>query len=224
MLNQIKLESKEASYCSKVIWKKRFEKKFYLSLENYNGKLRDNFFHETIEILNKNFDKLFFIASGTLLGFIRESDFIEWDDNIDLSFYLEKDSLNNLIKLQSIFLEKNYIARIYTQKNYLKLSLFKYGYKIDLCSISKIKNFYVSNLYKFPVDCLDQFKKIEFKKVEVKIPLKYEKYLNYLYGDWKTPKKNHYETIKSMTNLYIVSLFFNKLKNIYINFKSIFAK
>ena len=172
MLNQIKLESKEASYCSKVIWKKRFEKKFYLSLENYNGKLRDNFFHETIEILNKNFDKLFFIASGTLLGFIRESDFIEWDDNIDLSFYLEKDSLNNLIKLQSIFLEKNYIARIYTQKNYLKLSLFKYGYKVDLCSISKIKNFYVSNLYKFPVDCLDQFKKIEFKKVEVKIPLK----------------------------------------------------
>ena len=212
---QINLENKEASYCSKVIWKEKFEKIFYLSLENYNGKLRDDFFRETIEILNSNFNQSFYIGGGTLLGFIRESDFIEWDDNIDLLFNLNEESLNNLIKLQSIFLEKNYVARIIKKKNYLKLSLYKHGYKIDLCSYLKIKNFYLSNEYKFPVDCLEQFKIVKFKGTKVNIPSKYEKYLNYIYGDWKTPKKNNYGTVKSTTIVRVkASLFFYKIKHI----------
>ena len=214
MFKKKKLESKEASYCSKEEWKSKYEKKFYLNFNNYNSKLRDNSFRETIEILNDNFNKLFFISSGTLLGYIRESNFIDWDDNIDLSFYFDDDSFNNLKKLQLIFLEKNYVARVYSKPSYLKLSLYKNGYKIDFCSIIKIKNYYFSNLYKFPVTFLDHFKIIKFKDVEVKIPVKYKEYLTYLYGDWKSPKKNNYESIKSMTNLkYIISLILNKLKN-----------
>lgn len=214
MFKKNKLESKEASYCSKEEWKSKYEKKFYLNFNNYNSKLRDNSFRETIEILNDNFNKLFFISSGTLLGYIRESNFIDWDDNIDLSFYFDDDSFNNLKKLQLIFLEKNYVARVYSKPNYLKLSLYKNGYKIDFCSIIKIKNYYFSNLYKFPVTFLDHFKIIKFKDVEVKIPVKYKEYLTYLYGDWKSPKKNNYESIKSMTNLkYIISLLLNMLKN-----------
>lgn len=215
MPNQINLENKKASYCSRAIWKEKFEKIFYLSLENYNGKLRDNVFCETIEILNTNFNQSFFIGAGTLLGFIRESDFIKWDDNIDLSFNFKEESLNNLIKLQSIFLEKNYVARIKKKKNYLKLSLYKHGYKIDLCSYLKIKNFYISNEYKFPIECLEQFKIVKFKGTKVNIPTKYEKYLNYLYGDWKTPKKNNYATIKSTLIMKLkASLYYNKIKHI----------
>ena len=216
MLNQIKLENKEASYCSKTLWKKKFENKLYLSLENYNGEIRNNFFRETIEILNDNFDKLYFISAGTLLGFIRQSDFIEWDDNIDLSFYLEENSLDILTKLQSIFLEKNYVARVFSTKNYLKINLYKYGYRLDLTTIFKMKNFYVTNLYKFPVDCLNQFKIVQFKDVAVKIPFNYEKYLTYIYGDWKSPKKDHYETIKSMRRTrYIISLLLHRVKEIF---------
>ena len=52
MFKKNKLESKEASYCSKEEWKSKYEKKFYLNFNNYNSKLRDNSFRETIGILN----------------------------------------------------------------------------------------------------------------------------------------------------------------------------
>ena len=208
-------ENKDASICSKNLWKKKYEHKYFNLLTNYNGELRDIFFYETVEILNKNFDKLFFISGGTLLGFIREKDFIQWDDNIDLSFSLENDSFFKLQKLQSIFINKNYVARIFSKQNYLKISLYKYGYKIDFTSIFKIKKYYHSNLYKFPCDCLDEFKEVDFKNVQVKIPIKYEKYLTFLYGNWKSPKKDNYATIKSTRIIhykYIISQLLHYLK------------
>ena len=42
-----------------------------------------------LKIIQNYFTQTFFISCGTLLGCIRENNFIDWDDNIDLSFYFE---------------------------------------------------------------------------------------------------------------------------------------
>ena len=197
--------NKYASFLPTKEWKALHEFKYYEKKKNYNDIIRDQFFREIINILKKNYDGNFFINYGTLLGLIRNSDFIDWDDNIDLAFYLNSNSLTKLENLQKILIDANYVARIKSKKEeYLKLSIFKYGYKLDFCSLKKIKKFYYSNDTKIPTEYCENLKSIKFKGVSVFIPLEYEKYLSYLYGDWKTPRKDHeYQSLKSMDfNLY----------------------
>ena len=58
-----------------------------------------------------------------------------------------------------------------------------------------------TNLYKIPSNFCDELKAVEFKNVTINIP-KYEDYLIYLYGNWKTPTKEaNYQTYKSSINL-----------------------
>ena len=216
------LKYKELSNCSKKLWKQKYEDNFFFKLENYNSELRDKFFTETIKLIDKNFNKFYFLSGGSLLGLIREGNFIKWDDNIDLSFYLEEDTHEVLRNLQSVLIKNNYIARIFEKKNYSKISIYKYGYKIDLTSIFKINNTYVSNLYKFPADSIKDFKTILFKNIKIYIPADSNNYLNFLYGNWKVPEKHNYATIKSLrieNYRYIISNILNKLKNIFRFFK-----
>jgi phosphorylcholine metabolism protein LicD len=41
--------------------------------------------------------------------------------------------------------------------------------------------------YKIPLDFFDNLKWVNFKGVDLQIPKESEKYLQYLYGDWRTP-------------------------------------
>ena len=125
--------------------------------------------------------------------------------------------LSSIIRYETFeqFAKKNKKSTIVLMTTRGKISLYKYGYKIDFTSIFKIKKYYHSNLYKFPCDCLDEFKEVDFKNVQVKIPIKYEKYLTFLYGNWKSPKKDNYATIKSTRIIhykYIISQLLHYLK------------
>jgi len=211
-------EKKEASFCSKEVWKKKFENKYFIIQKNFNNDTRDKFFQETTKLINQNFKKFYFVSGGTLLGLIRENDFIKWDDNIDLSFYLEKNTFVDLIKLQKILIKKDYIARVSEKKNYSKIQVYKYGYRLDLTSVFKVNKFYISNLYKFPSDCLDEYKTVNFKNINVKIPKNYNKYLTFLYGNWRFPQKDNYATIKSTRAehyRYIISNIIYRIKKIF---------
>tara|TARA_B100000989_G_scaffold125889_1_gene93382 strand:- start:893 stop:1558 length:666 start_codon:yes stop_codon:yes gene_type:complete len=211
------IKNKEVSYCSKKIWQQKYQHKFFLKFDNYNSSLRDKFFCETIKLINNNFNKFFFLSFGSLLGLIREDDFIEWDDNIDLSFFLEKNTYKDLKNLQTVLIDNNYIARIFEKKNYSKISIYKYGYKLDLTSVMRVNNFYISNLNKCPSSCLKNFKTVLFKNTEVNIPSDYNTYLSYIYGNWKLPAKRNYYTIKG-TRIehyrYIISNILYEIKKI----------
>ena len=218
----MKVEERFLSSCPKNQWDKQYKSKYYKIKTKYNSKKRDIFFREIVKILDKNFNGQFFLSTGTLLGYVRNDDFIDWDDNIDLTFYLKKDSLNEIKKLQKIFINKKFISRIFKKKNYLKLTNYKYGYKLDFFSAYRDKKFYYSNWLKIPISCCKKLKKTKFKSTKVHIPLKSKEYLSHLYGNWKIKKKRGYEQFKSLRvstyNIsalrYFISIGLHKLINI----------
>ena len=202
----IKSEIDSASKCDRETFNKFYIKKYYKPRKKNNSKKRDFFFREIIKVLNKNFKGNFFLASGTLLGYARNNDFIDWDDNIDLCFYYNDSSVEQLKKLQKILINKKFISRLFTKKNYFLLSIYKYGYCLDFCSVHKHNGFFYSNWAKFPERFGIQLKKINFKGVKVYIPLDYINYLNYIYGDWKQIKKKNYYQPRS----FVISFFGKK--------------
>ena len=137
-------------------------------------------------IMEKNNIK-FTLAYGTLLGAIREKDFIEHDEDIDVAILAEdeEDFLNILFE----FKEKNLLVGRY-EKNLL--SLIKDGEYIDIYIFKKsffgyrkfaneiLKEEYLVNTIKY-----------NFLDNQFNIPANYIGYLEEHYGeDWQTPKIN----------------------------------
>ena len=204
----IKSEIDIASKCDRETFVKFYKKKYFKSKKKNNSKKRDFFFREIIKVINKNFKGNFFLAAGTLLGYARNNDFIDWDDNIDLCFYYNDNSLAQLKKLQKILINKKFITRLFMKKNYLSLSIYKYSNNLDLYSVYKHNGFFYANWSKFPERYGIQLKKINFKDVKVYIPSDYINYLNYIYGDWNKIKKRNYYQPRS----FVISFF--GIKNI----------
>lgn len=127
----------------------------------------------------------FQLTYGTLLGAIREGDFIDHDEDIDLIILGEKkqqffDILPELKK------EGFEVAR-YDRRNLM--SIIKNGEYIDLyfMSLREDGTRYCSGIV-LPVELTDETIDHNFKGLEVKIPKAYLQFLRYAYGDnWMIP-------------------------------------
>ena len=127
-------------------------------------------------------------AYGTLLGIIRENNFIEWDEDIDL-FVLNEDKE----KLLNAFwqMRKRGLELVRVERCDHLYSVMRNGEYIDfyiMDSISpEIRTGY-GDLFmfeKYLTDLIDW----NFRGVNISIPRQYEECLEFLYGDWRTPVK-----------------------------------
>jgi len=163
------------------------------------------FLGEVKEVLDKHKIE-FWLESGTLLGAIRDKDFIEWDKDIDISIKrINQHKVTEILQeLKDIGGKIGYsMIQTSTYKPYLDgHHVFKDGFKIDVYYWCKIKEGYIAYtntrvISLNPAKHYDTLDTIDFLGMEVKVPHNPEEYLTGVYGeDWRVVNKNWNEDLQ----------------------------
>ena len=208
-----------------------------ISLEEWN-QIRSNYISTKIPsagVLAKMFKEVYsiilelnlkaWLAKGTLLGVIRENQFIEGDDAIDFHMF-EKDFVDHMQELKIKFIEQGYIVRLKEGKSQHAMSLFKHGFYVGIAGLKEQGDWLTRPIMKYPKHLFLNEQYVEFCGLRCLIPSPPEKYLEHVYGpSWKIPTKEspasyYYYSLRvfryrSLTPFYIAATIIrNRIKNI----------
>ena len=149
---------------------------------------------ENLEILNGILEKTNFIyglIDGTLLGAIREGNFIEHDEDIDI--YLLSEFKTELLRLLPLLRDKG-LELIRFEDNFI--SLMRNNEYIDIYFFESQRNWYFKRLrvfdnnYEMDAISLENPINILFLGMNIPIPSNARKLLRKTYGkNWKVPIK-----------------------------------
>lgn len=139
----------------------------------------------------------FWLESGTLLGAIRDKDFIEDDKDIDIS--VKRENQSDITKLVREFKKMGDVSYRVVQTPHGQFinghHVIKDGFKMDIYYWWKIKDGYLAYTNPESVSInkakhYDTLDTIDFLGMKVKVPHNPEEYLTGVYGDWRTPNEN----------------------------------
>lgn len=139
------------------------------------------------------YDVKFFLLFGTLLGAVREHNFIKHDTDIDVGILEnERKKLQNATPelLQNGFkIVRNYKSPINEQDDLV--TFMRNGVYIDVGIFDIRGGYYMYQNNKIPKKYLSKFGEIEFLETKFLVPFEYISYLEYNYGkSWKIPIKD----------------------------------
>ena len=187
-------------------------------------KMQNHGLEELSQILSRNKIK-HYITGGTLLGAIREKNFIKWDWDVEITI-LTDEIFNKRNELNSLFIDSGFKISKYLDKfETLKWELIKYDSTYELVGFYKEGKwmYRLGKGMKVPSNFFDKSSDLFFLGNSYKTVSNPKKYLEFCYGDWQTPKrtlnKREYLTSKHMPKLKIYNILFQKIKNIFIKYK-----
>lgn len=147
-------------------------------------------------------------AFGTLLGIIRENNFIEWDTDIDL-FALSEDKEKLLDAFWTLkdegfdVIREDRCGHLYS---IMRNSEYIDFYVMDKISPEIRTNYGETFMFEnYLTDLIDW----DFRGLTISVPREYEQCLEFIYGDWRTPikyveiKHNFYFNIKKHIVTYL---------------------
>ncbi len=135
----------------------------------------------------------FWMIGGTLLGAIRDNDWIKWDEDVDLAVYNE-DLIPKYNILKEKFMKAGFIFRDAEKPVGIKINLYRYKQKNSIDGLY-LDPHYQNNEYrlsrkrKHPRKYFEQYGDIKFKGMVFRVPSPPEKYISFMYKDWKNPIK-----------------------------------
>ena len=158
----------------------------YLGIKQIDKKIAFDNLKVVAEIMNKS-DLKWGPVYGSLLGIIRDNDFITWDEDIDL-FILEEDKekfLPFLFEFQNAGFEviRHWRCGLISIKRNGEYIDFYFPKLIAEGVRSTIGVAYLFDKY------LNDTIVWDFKGIKLNIPREYEEFLEFQYGDWRTPVK-----------------------------------
>ena len=141
-----------------------------------------------------------YIDWGTLLGVIRDGKIITWDDDVDLSAVESSyTDICLLIKKSKSNWENEFDCNFIINYSEVKIDIQVYSNKKTFLSFNIDIKFrkivggeaiQTSNGIWYTPSChLENLDTFEWEKKNIYIPSDVSGYLTFLYGDWKTPKK-----------------------------------
>jgi hypothetical protein len=183
--------------------------------------IRKHEFLKICGILN-NLQIRYFLQGGILLGAIRHNGFIPWDWDVEISVYS-----NEVIDKMDLLLSEITASGFSIIKHNKELSTLKadftgkladevtsytiFGWRHD-----KRKGIFWRKKLKIPDHFMGNMERIELFGKYHTVPSPPEEYLEYQYGDWKTPlqtsNKNRYLT-KEFSGINVVKDFVEKIEN-----------
>jgi phosphorylcholine metabolism protein LicD len=138
----------------------------------------------------------YFLQTGVLLGAIRENDFIHWDWDVEIAVFtseFEKKIDHFVDEIKTEGFEILFVDSCSSQlkidfKGQLTSETTKYS--INGWSHNKDKKIYWRKRLKVPDHFWNDLREIELFGKQHLAPYPPEKYLEYHYGDWKTPLRS----------------------------------
>lgn len=147
--------------------------------------------NQGLKELKEIFDTLglnFLLIDGVLLGAVREKNFIPWDWDVDLAIYPEK-ARPFIFKIADMAFQKEFqITHIDTSYENLTLRLVKYQTEFSLDGFYEKDDKRIRGETWLPKEFFTNIQTIEFLGNQYYCPSPPEKFLEHVYGDWKTPK------------------------------------
>jgi len=180
-------------------------------------KNRWKFLKEVKEVLNRA-GITFWPDWGTLLGFYREGDFIEFDPDIDLGVKREEQD-----KIREVIGELENIGKVITrvdiaETHYLAgYKIYRDDFWIDIAFYWNCNGEWITPISEWPKvmvfkeEFFNNLIDMEIKGVRFKVPEKTEEYLIAHYGkDWRIPDEN--QTLHTMPNVISIKPYLKCLK------------
>ncbi|TLT08742.1 hypothetical protein FE243_02245 [Aliarcobacter thereius] len=145
---------------------------------------------------------------GTLLGIVRDKDVIKWDDDVDFSITEEalnidfslwlKDIMNEMdstinFKIRTKIIENknvSYILELEDNLNEIRFRNFTTSISLRHNIGKYSKHLPSGGMWYAPKIHFDKYEIMDWLGQKIYTPYNYKEYLTFLYGDWKTPKKD----------------------------------